>query len=341
MRPLPRGAVVAVDGGGDLDALAERALARGAGALLVVAGDAARYAAVRAARGPARFWVAGRRIPGVFGTPLPVLFLAPAAGARLGAAADTADAPTLALEVDARFSRTRTWNVVARLPGADPALRHEHVALVAHHDHLGVMHPQAGTRAANGDSVYNGFMDDAVGVAAVLGVAGSMRARPPRRSVLFLLTGAEEQGSLGSAFFLRARPAGAGRIVAAVNLDAGAPLAPPRSWLAEGAAGTRIAPLVTRAAAACGWSVELAPPLPTSDQWSFARAGVPAFLLVPGEGWEGVTREEEERLVARWWRAHRPDDEWGPDFPWAGAARYATFARDLVYLLGGSPRPAC
>jgi Zn-dependent M28 family amino/carboxypeptidase len=65
---------------------------------------------------------------------------------------------------------------------------------------------------------------------------------------------------------------------------------------------------------------------PNSDHWPFLRRGVPAIFLIPGEDWEGVTREEKEELHRRWDHYHLPSDQWHPDFPYAGLKRYAELA---------------
>ena len=93
-------------------------------------------------------------------------------------------------------------NVVAKLEGSDPALKDEYVVYSAHWDHLGVGEP------VNGDKIYNGALDNASGVATVLEIARAFtQAQPqPKRSILFLMVTAEEQGLLGSRVLL-AQPA--------------------------------------------------------------------------------------------------------------------------------------
>ena len=105
-------------------------------------------------------------------------------------------------------------NVVAVLEGRDPRLRHEHVVLSAHLDHEGVGLPDA-----TGDSIYNGADDNASGVALVLSVAQALRNDPPRRSVIVLLPGGEEQGMRGTRHFADRPPVDWSNIVANVNVD--------------------------------------------------------------------------------------------------------------------------
>lgn len=314
--------VVATPGGGTVDSLSALLEQRGAAALLAVVPDAQRYKVLRHARGATRYAIRGERIAGVFGGNLPVILLSPAAAAQLGLPGD-GKGGRVELEVATVVQPTMAWNVLARLTGSDPAQRDGHVALVAHHDHIGL------GEAVDGDSLYNGFIDNAVGVAAVLGIAEAMRTRPPARSVIFFLAGTEEQGSLGSAFWVR-RPTVA-RLAGAINLDAGAPLGPPSSWIVEGGEASALGRAALRVAREAGWTAESAPMQATSDHWSFHQAGIPAVFLVPGERWEGMTAQQVEAAIARWWRAHRPGDEWSPQFPLAGLQRYAEYAMRLVY----------
>jgi Zn-dependent M28 family amino/carboxypeptidase len=89
------------------------------------------------------------------------------------------------------------YNIIGILPGSDPALRNEVVAFAAHYDHLGIGTP------VNGDSIYNGADDDASGVTTVLEIARALTSgRPPKRTILFLATTGEEQGILGTRWYV-------------------------------------------------------------------------------------------------------------------------------------------
>src|SRR5690606_22214764 len=119
-------------------------------------------------------------------------------------------------------------NVAAILPGKDPDLRHEVVAFTAHYDHLGI------GPAVDGDSIYNGFSDNAAGTAMLLAIAEALAHEPPARSVLFLFFTGEERGLLGSSYYATSPLIPLERTVAVINLDAGAPPAPPRTWRVAG-----------------------------------------------------------------------------------------------------------
>jgi hypothetical protein len=107
-------------------------------------------------------------------------------------------------------------NVVAILPGSDPALRDEYVVFSGHMDHVGVGAPDA-----DGDSIFNGADDDASGTTAVIEIAEALAAlpTPPRRSRMFLLVSGEEKGLWGSEYFADHPSVPADRMVADFNTD--------------------------------------------------------------------------------------------------------------------------
>ena len=109
-------------------------------------------------------------------------------------------------------------NVLARLPGADPALAGEVVIVGAHYDHLG--HGGRFSMATGDSSVHNGADDNASGVAALLEIAGLLARGPrPARTVLFMAFSGEEMGLLGSAAYTRAPVVPLERTRAMLNLD--------------------------------------------------------------------------------------------------------------------------
>ena len=107
------------------------------------------------------------------------------------------------LQAKAAVERTTipSTNVIGMFEGSDPALKDEYVVMSAHLDHVGV------GRAVNGDSIYNGAMDDASGVASVIEIARLLKESgvKPKRSVIFMTQTGEEKGLLGSRYFA-ARP---------------------------------------------------------------------------------------------------------------------------------------
>jgi hypothetical protein len=240
----------------------------------------------------------------------------------------------VSIGVSARTVPSR--NVAALLPGSDPALANEVIAYTAHYDHLGISTPDE-----QGDSIYNGFSDDAAGAAMLLAIAKAMAAGPrPARSALFLFLTGEERGLLGSDYYSAHPLIPASRMVADVNLDAGAPPAPCVNWRLAGADSSTFGALAIEVARRAGWSAQAAPASPNTDYFPLLRIGVPAVFVVPGpEAFEGMTAETSDALRRRWDHYHQAADNWHADFPFSGLVRYADYALRLGYAVASGPRP--
>jgi hypothetical protein len=227
--------------------------------------------------------------------------------------------------------RLESPNVAALLRGSDPRLRDEVVVFTAHLDHLGVGEP------VNGDSIYNGALDNASGSAALMEVARAFTrlTKPPRRSVLFLVVTAEEKGLLGSDYFAGHPTVPIERIVANLNLDGLAILYPLRQMVPMGAEHSTLDATVERAANRMG--IELAPdPFPEevffvrSDQYSFVRRGVPSLFLFMGTRSDsGIDAAARFREWGRT-RYHTPQDDLGQPMDFEAGARHA----QLTFLVG-------
>jgi hypothetical protein len=316
----------------------------GAAGIVILVPDTAQFELFVRSRGATRYFVDAEVSDPVWQPPLPVLLAGPAMTDALldgvpltgGILDGTAlQATELSRTVIARISATTynvpAANVAAMLPGSDPALSDEYVVFTAHYDHLGIGLPDPA-----GDSIYSGFSDNAAGVAMLLAIAEELRAAPPPRSVLFLFPTGEERGLLGSSYFASHPPVPAGRMRAVINLDAGAPPAPPVSWRIAGG-DSPLDDMARRVAAARGWSTMHGPASPNSDHWPFLQRGVPSIFIIPGDEWENVSPAQRAALRERWDRYHQPGDRWAADFPFAGLGRYAEFAL-LVGLEAASAR---
>ncbi len=128
--------------------------------------------------------------------------IAPGSGPGQGRAARLSRCKArIRIQSESSCERVTSPNVIAILPGSDPALAKEYVVLSAHLDHLGIKDvPNA---AADADRIYNGAMDNGAGIATLLEVARAAAIGPdkPRRSMLFLATTAEEKGLLGADYY--------------------------------------------------------------------------------------------------------------------------------------------
>jgi len=205
-------------------------------------------------------------------------------------------------------SEVESENVAGVLRGSDQALKNQYVVLSAHLDHVGVGRP------INGDSIYNGAMDNASGTATLLETAVTLSREPkrPRRSVIFLSVTGEEKGLLGSRYYAAAPTVPADSIVANVNVDMFLPLFPLKSLIVQGLEQSDLAADVRRAAEPMGLKV-LTDPEPLrnsfirSDQYSFIRRGIPAVSLKVG--FDLSTPEHQTVLKFRTERYHAPSDD--------------------------------
>ena len=103
-----------------------------------------------------------------------------------------------ALDTIPEAARLIGYNIIGVIPGTDAALRDQIVVIGAHYDHEGIGAP------VNGDSIFNGADDDASGVTAVLEIARAIAAGPaPKRTMVFMTTTGEEQGILGTQWYVR------------------------------------------------------------------------------------------------------------------------------------------
>ena len=142
-------------------------------------------------------------------------------------------------------------NILAILPGSDPTLSPEYVALSAHLDGYGFGTPVLG------DSLYNGTLDDAAYVALLLDLAQQIQAHPPKRSLLFCVFTGEEKGLLGSAYFIAHPTVPIKQIVADLNLDQLRPIFPLKILTMEGIADSILGETARQIAAQ--FQIELRP----------------------------------------------------------------------------------
>jgi hypothetical protein len=249
---------------------------------------------------------------------------------------------TTSLRFENRVERAKTANVYGILRGKDPALGDQYVVLSAHHDHLGIGKPDK-----SGDTIYNGAIDNASGDAQVLGIARALKAMadPPRRSIIVLFVAAEEQGLLGSQYFAEHPPVPAGRIAANVNFDGGNVWGRTRDITQVGRGKSTIDDVVARVAAAQGREVK-PDQFPDrgsfyrSDQFNFAKIGVPALYLKTGTDFIGRPAGwgRERILDYEAHRYHQPSDQISPDWTFDGMVDDATLGFFAVWLIANADR---
>jgi Zn-dependent M28 family amino/carboxypeptidase len=250
---------------------------------------------------------------------------------------------TTSLRFDNQVEHVLTANVFGILPGAGPERADEYVVISAHHDHLGVGKPDS-----TGDAVYNGALDNAAGVAQVLGIAKafSMAPKPPRRSILVLFPAAEEAGLLGSEFFAKHPPIAAGKIAADVNFDGGNIWGPARDITQIGRGKSSVDAVLDRLAAAEGRAVK-PDQFPDrgsfyrSDQFSFAKIGVPALYLKTGTEFVGHPANwgKDQILAFEAHRYHQPSDQLDASWNFEGLVADARLAFRTTAELANAEQP--
>lgn len=285
-------------------------------------GENSRLAAAREGRGLAvEAWAtedAVRRIVALAGRDLDALL----AAARTPAFAPVSLGVTTSLVLQNEIREYGSANVAGLLRGRDPQVADEVVVFTAHHDHFGIK-----TGADGKTEIFNGALDNAAGVAQLLAIARAFKAlpEPPRRSVLFLAVAAEEQGLLGSQHFVAHPPWPVKRLVANLNIDGGNVFGRTTDLGVIGLGKSSLDAPLTAAAAAQGRTL-VDDPFPDrgmfyrSDQFNFARAGVPALFTRPGVEYVGRPpgwgREQADVWVEQHY--HQPSDDYDPSWDLSG-----------------------
>lgn len=344
----PRGKVLVLLGGlgTDAPALVPEWIREGVAGVVLLVPDPATFALYVRSRGDSRFFVDAPVDDPVWEPNLPVLLAGPELSRALVAGTALPDSVLAGKPLPAAIPLGRAvaatirvsvapvagTNVAGLIPGRVPALRDQVVVYTAHYDHLGISTPDA-----RGDSIYNGFSDNAAGDGMLLAIAQAMMKDRPARSVLFLFPTGEERGLLGSTYYASYPAIPLARTIAVVNLDAGAPPAPPVSWRFAAGTASSLGDVARRIVQAHGWTAILGGTSANSDYWPFLQRGVPSIFIVPGGEWEGVSPAQKEALVKRWEHYHDPADEWKPDFPFRGLERYAELGLELGRAVADSP----
>src|SRR4051794_12886803 len=236
-------------------------------------------------------------------------------------------------------SQVESQNVAGILGGSDPKRRDEFVVVSAHLDHLGI------GGAVNGDTIYNGAMDNASGIAAILEVAASLHDTnaKPARSLLFVAVTGEEKGELGSRYFAAHPTVPRASIVANVNTDMFLPLFPLKMLMVLGLDESDLGSDIRATAKAVGVTVQ-ADPEPQrnrfvrSDQYSFVKVGIPALAMKVGY----AANSPEAAIAAKWTaeRYHAPSDDLQQPIDRSAAGKYVEVVRDLaVRIANRTDRP--
>ena len=238
------------------------------------------------------------------------------------------------IDIKQQIRSFKSHNVISKLEGDDPKLRDEYIIYTAHWDHLG-RHPEL-----QGDQIFNGAIDNASGVASVieLGAAFTKLNPPPKRSVLFMATTAEEAGLLGAKFYAEHPLYPLEKTLADINIDGINPWGKTRDLEDLTNNNSTLDDLLGQAAARQGRVMK-----PNSepekggfyrvDSFEFAKVGVPA--LHAARGIEiigkppGYGKQKRDEFIAKHY--HQSSDEVDPTWDLSGAVQDVQLLFEVGY----------
>jgi Zn-dependent M28 family amino/carboxypeptidase len=238
------------------------------------------------------------------------------------------------IEIKQQIRAFKSHNVTGKLEGDDPKLRGEYVIYTAHWDHLG-RHPEL-----QGDQIFNGAIDNASGVASVIELAGAFTKLnpPPKRSVLFMATTAEEAGLLGAEFYAEHPLYPLEKTLADINIDGVNPWGKTHDLEDLTNRSSTLDELLGEAAARQGRVMK-----PNTeperggfyrvDSFEFAKAGVPVLHLARGIDIIGKPpeygKQKRDEFVAKHY--HQPSDEVDPSWDLSGAVQDVQLLFEVGY----------
>lgn len=246
----------------------------------------------------------------------------------------------LSLNMKVKFREIISQNVIGVLRGGDEKLKDEYVVLTSHHDHLGIGKP------VNGDSIYNGALDNASGVSALLTIAKAFSELKvkPRRSVIFIALTAEEAGLLGSRYFAQNPTVPPVKIVANLNVDGINIWGRTKDVVLIGMEKSTLGEIID--AIARKYQNRYAKPdqfpelgmFYRSDQFNFAKAGIPAVFFDNGVEYIGKPADYGKKVVEEYIQKnyHQPSDEYNDSWVLDGAVEDAKLVFMVAYYLANA-----
>ena len=226
------------------------------------------------------------------------------------------------IELNSELKRVNSNNVVGVWEGSDAKLKDEYVVYTAHWDHLGIGEPNK-----QGDTIYNGALDNATGCASVLSIAEALTKlkEHPKRSSVFLFTTAEEQGLLGAEWYARFPIFAPEKTAANINIDGGNLYGLTNDYGALGAERSDIMPIVDAILKErkMTFATDAHPEQGSffrSDHFPFAKIGVPAISVRNGEDYIGKPKDFAQKTFDEFNKNHyhQPSDEFRDEWRFDG-----------------------
>jgi Zn-dependent M28 family amino/carboxypeptidase len=240
------------------------------------------------------------------------------------------------MKVKSKYDKTS--NFIAKITGSTRP--DEAIIYTGHWDHLGIGKPDAA-----GDSIYNGAVDNASGVAGLLEIAKAFKNQPvqPERTVVFLAVTAEEQGLWGSAYYAENPVFAKEKTVANINMDMMNPYGTTKDVVLYGMGQSDLEDYITAEAEAAGRYIapEENPEAGLyyrSDHFNFAKIGVPALFIGPGvdlvEGGKELGKQKLDEYYANYY--HKAADQIHADYKMDGVVEDLKLLYQVGRRLAGS-----
>ena len=236
-------------------------------------------------------------------------------------------------------------NVVGMIKGRNHEIEDTYIIISAHYDHLGI------GPSVNGDSIYNGVLDNALGVAALLEIGRSFSALnvKPKRSLLFLFLTGEEKGLLGSTYYADHPVRPLYKTVAAVNIDGIAAFDEFYDIIGVGSELSTLGRDLITVSNLSGLKVSTIPPdyfyesesVNRSDQFSFIKAGIPAILLTEGLHYKNTTYSAGIDRLIQWTKNiyHTPLDDLNQEINYRAANQHTQLIFDFLLFVANKTEP--
>lgn len=242
------------------------------------------------------------------------------------------------------FFREKTFigrNVIGVIHGSDPELKDSYLLISAHYDHIGI------GPAINSDSIYNGALDNAIGVAVLIELSrvfAQLEPKPKRTIVFIALTG-EENGLLGSIYYTDNPIFPLYKTIANVNIDGIAFFRDFESVVGIGSEYSSLKENLLETAERFKLTIEEIPEefnvmdsFSNSDQYSFASSGIPSILILEGSKNKTKSREEVVNAFVEYFqfRYHTPFDDLNQFIDLRAAVKHAKVIFDFCFYLAES-----
>ena len=229
-------------------------------------------------------------------------------------------------------------NIIGLIKGSDDELANSYLLVSAHYDHLGIGRPM------DGDSIYNGALDNAIGVSVMLELARAFSdlGTKPKRSIIFISTTGEEKGLLGSSYYTDNPVVPLYKSIANINIDGIAMFKDFQSIVGIGSQYSSLDEALKQTADRYNLVVEDIPAqfrsfdaFNKSDQLAFANAGIPSMLVLEGGKNKTKTRETVLNAFIDYYleRYHTPFDDLNQKIDIEAASKHAKVLFDLCYNL--------